>query len=94
MNEQSFFFSDTRSTGCGGRPDVLVAVFDRGHMTPNFALSSQYGSLAQLETFFMTNMCPQKADLNQGAWQKLEAFVVDVAQSLEHVFVISAADLW
>jgi hypothetical protein len=34
--------------------------FDRGHMTPNFAIASQYGSLAQLETFLITNISPQK----------------------------------
>jgi endonuclease G, mitochondrial len=58
-------------------------------MTPNFAISSQYGSLAPLETFLITNITPQKADLNQGSWQRLEKFVVDVAQKLDHVYVIS-----
>jgi endonuclease G, mitochondrial len=63
--------------------------FDRGHMTPNFAIASQYGSLAQLETFLMTNISPQKAPLNQGSWQRLEKFVVDAAQKFKHVYVTS-----
>lgn len=83
-----FFFADSRSTAAvDGR--TFGGGFDRGHMTPNFAIVTQYGSLAQLETFFMTNMCPQRADLNQGSWVRLEQFVIAAAQELDHVFVIS-----
>lgn len=63
--------------------------YDRGHMVPNAAIASQYGALAQMETFFMTNICPQKASLNQGAWQRLEAFIPKAAQEKKHVFVVA-----
>lgn len=83
-----FFYADNRTASAvDGR--TYGGGFDRGHMTPNFAIASQYGSLAQLETFFMTNMCPQKDDLNQGPWARLERHVVSAAQEKEHVFVIS-----
>lgn len=83
-----FFFADTRSASAvDGR--TFGNKYDRGHMTPNFAIARQYGSLAQLETFFMTNICPQRDDLNQGPWQRLEQYVVDLTKKLEHVYVIS-----
>ncbi len=46
--------------------------WDRGHMAPNSAMERQYGQQAQLETYFMTNVCPQTSSLNQGIWQGLE----------------------
>ena len=36
--------------------------FDRGHMAPNHAIATRYGREAQLETFLMSNVCPQAAD--------------------------------
>ncbi len=43
-----------------------------GHMTPNEVINRQFGRLAQMETFLMSNMSPQYASLNQGVWLKLE----------------------
>lgn len=51
--------------------------FDRGHMVPNAAINKQFGKLSQMETFLMSNICPQKANLNQGVWQKLEAAILN-----------------
>lgn len=51
--------------------------FDRGHMAPNAALNKQFGKLSQMETFIMSNISPQKAGLNQGVWQKLEAAILN-----------------
>lgn len=44
--------------------------FDRGHMAPSgdFRWDPQLDN----ETFFMSNMCPQTANLNQKAWNSLE----------------------
>ncbi|WP_407430158.1 DNA/RNA non-specific endonuclease [Arcticibacter sp.] len=46
--------------------------YDRGHMAPNATILSQYGQLGQLETYLMTNICPQSPALNQGLWASLE----------------------
>lgn len=46
--------------------------WDRGHMVPNAAMEHQYGQLAQLETYLMSNIIPQTSQLNQGLWQDLE----------------------
>ena len=41
-------------------------------MTPNEVINRQFGRLAQMETFLMSNMSPQYATLNLGVWSKLE----------------------
>ena len=46
--------------------------FDRGHLTPNAAVADPYGRVAQLETFLLSNVCPQAPHLNRGAWERLE----------------------
>lgn len=47
--------------------------FDRGHLAPNWAVSISYGREAQIETFYTSNITPQKPELNQGIWQALES---------------------
>ena len=46
--------------------------YDRGHMAPNATMLSQYGQMAQMETYLTTNICPQKPQLNQKLWAALE----------------------
>jgi endonuclease G len=55
--------------------------YDRGHMAPNFAIGSRYGRDAQLETFLMSNVCPQRSTLNQQTWEALEK---DIANNYSH----------
>ena len=49
--------------------------YDRGHMCPNSALNIQYGHMAQLESYLMSNICPQKDDFNRGIWMHLEGYI-------------------
>ncbi|NIR47099.1 DNA/RNA non-specific endonuclease [candidate division KSB1 bacterium] len=82
-----FYFRDIRVTpAVDGR--TFGGGFDRGHMVPNAVIGSQYGSLAQMETFYMTNMCPQNADLNQGPWMRLERWIPQAAEENDHIFVV------
>ncbi|MDL2297382.1 DNA/RNA non-specific endonuclease [Bacteroidales bacterium OttesenSCG-928-B11] len=65
--------------------------FDLGHLVPNAAINKQYGKLSQMETFMMSNISPQKAGLNRGVWQKLEAEILNKypnEKGKEHVWVI------
>ncbi|MEN9640565.1 MAG: hypothetical protein RLZZ262_2434 [Bacteroidota bacterium] len=61
-----------------------------GHMTPNEVINRQYGRLAQMETFMMSNMSPQYGSLNSGVWLKLENALREVQDTSQndHVFVI------
>ena len=64
-----------------------------GHLVPNEVTNRQYGRMAQLQTFFMSNMCPQKDSLNTGVWKDLETLVRSVedidGKSREHIWAIA-----
>jgi endonuclease G len=51
---------------------------DRGHQAP---LASFSGTPQAAETNFLSNITPQKADLNQGSWVRLETAERTLAQS-------------
>lgn len=61
-----------------------------GHMTPNEVINRQFGRLAQMETFFMSNMSPQYASLNSGVWLKLESAIREIKdeKGKDHVWAI------
>ena len=61
-----------------------------GHMTPNEVVNRQYGRLAQMETFFMSNMSPQYGSLNLGVWSKLEKAIREIedVDKSDHVWAI------
>lgn len=51
--------------------------YDRGHMAPNYAIAAVHGREAQHQTFLMSNISPQRPDLNRRLWQRLEEVVID-----------------
>lgn len=51
--------------------------YDRGHMAPNYAIATVHGRDAQKQTFLMSNISPQRPDLNRKLWQRLEEVVID-----------------
>lgn len=52
--------------------DYVGSGFDRGHLCPSADRSSS--PEANSQTFFMTNMAPQTADLNRNVWENLESY--------------------
>ncbi len=50
--------------------DYKGSGYDRGHMCP--AGDNKYRYRAMMESFYMTNMCPQIHSLNSGDWKELE----------------------
>ncbi|WP_428669521.1 DNA/RNA non-specific endonuclease [Roseibium sp.] len=62
-----------------------------GHMSPNEVINRQFGRLAQMETFLMSNMSPQYGSLNSGVWLKLETAIrlINDDPDRDHVWVIS-----
>lgn len=53
--------------------------FDRGHLVASF--DRVFSAEANKQTFFYTNMSPQRAKFNQVAWQQLERTVQDWAHT-------------
>lgn len=50
--------------------DYTDSGYTRGHMCP--AGDNKWDSQAYNESFYMTNVCPQKYELNSGKWKSLE----------------------
>jgi endonuclease G len=82
------FLSDSRSTAHVRDADFARSGFDRGHMAPNSAIARCYGAEAQLETFLLTNICPQSPALNEKVWERLEVAERRYADELEEVWVM------
>lgn len=71
------FVVDIRTDSKVTHEDYESSGYDRGHMVPNAAILEQYGQMAQLETFLISNVCPQTPGLNRGIWETLEAKIKD-----------------
>lgn len=61
--------------------------YDRGHICPSADRSSSEG--ANSSTFLMTNMTPQKHDLNAGPWEKLESYSRSMARRNMTLYIIA-----
>jgi len=64
------FAQDTSVKGCPTPRDYAGSGMDRGHMVP--AGDLKWDSTAMLQSFLMTNICPQDKSLNEGGWNRLE----------------------
>ena len=71
------FSQDWRALNFVDHSSYTGSGYDRGHMAPNYAISRLYGKEAQLDTFKMTNITPQKPKLNQETWRQLEELEAD-----------------
>lgn len=66
-----------------------VRGFDRGHQIPS---ADRYMSLsANQQTFYFTNLTPQRGVLNSGLWSALEAAVRDWANGVDTLYVVTGA---
>lgn len=66
------FETDRRTAAHVTTEDYARSGYDRGHMAPNYAIATHYGTAAQRETFLMSNVSPQLHTLNAGLWEDLE----------------------
>ena len=84
-----FFYTDSRTVAKvpGGK---TFPGFDRGHMTPNNAIQQEFGRLAQLETFLMSNISPQVGALNSGVWRTLEhAITAELVGKWDDLWIVA-----
>jgi endonuclease G len=69
--------------------DFKGSGYDRGHMVPS---ANQRGlELQNSETFLLSNMSPQKGDLNRFAWRKLEKEIriLDSKEDVLETYVVT-----
>nr|WP_249110521.1 DNA/RNA non-specific endonuclease [Neokomagataea anthophila] len=69
-----------------GLLDYRDAGFDRGHMTPS---GDEPGSDAQSQSFLLSNIVPQTAELNRGPWEGVESAVRGWAEQEGELFVVT-----
>jgi DNA/RNA endonuclease G (NUC1) len=68
--------------------DYTNGGFDRGHMMRS--ADRTVTNFENATTFYLSNVVPQTADLNQGVWASLEVFVADLARvSNKELFIIT-----
>ncbi len=67
--------------------DFRSLEFDRGHLVP--AADMAFSEEAMSETFFMSNMAPQRPGFNKGIWRELEELTRDWAKRFHHLYVVS-----
>lgn len=78
VERPSTFIQDTRVSGSATHHDYSNSGYDRGHMAPNYVIGRCYGEKAQMETFLMTNIIPQKPKLNRKQWKDLEQYIANI----------------
>jgi endonuclease G len=66
--------------------DYRGSGLDRGHLTPS---ADAPNAVAQRETFSLSNMVPQSAELNRGLWSGLESAVRNMALQDGELYVIT-----
>jgi len=71
------------------KADYTRTGYSRGHMAPN--ADFVFGLIPMVNTYIMTNMCPQLQSFNGGIWSVLEGRVRDWARSRQVVWVLTGA---
>ncbi len=67
--------------------DYRHSGYDRGHMCP--AADNKHSRTAMRESFLLSNICPQTAELNRGDWDSLEKLCRSWATAYDSVFIVS-----
>lgn len=75
------------ATGSASIEDYKHSGYDRGHLAP--AGSMNKNSTSMNESFYMSNMSPQKAAFNRGIWKKLESQVRTWSYDSDSLFVVT-----
>lgn len=74
-------------TGSAELSDYKGSGYDRGHLVPSADMA--FSEKANSETFYMSNMSPQKDGFNRGIWKKLEEHVRDYVRERGELYVIT-----
>ena len=75
------------ATGSAEPNDYWRTEYDRGHLVA--AADMAFSREAISETFFMSNIAPQKPSFNKGVWRELEELTRDWAKRFKHLYVVT-----
>lgn len=76
--ERPPFKQDPQAPNCSHPSHFAKSGYDRGHMAPNLAIARRYGRDGQRDTFYTSNICPQRPSLNRGPWCDLELRISEI----------------
>ena len=74
-------------TGSATPGDYRKSGYDRGHLAP--AADMAFSGQTMADSFFMSNMSPQKPAFNRGIWKDLEALVRSFAITERKIVVVT-----
>ena len=74
-------------TGSATPGDYRRSGYDRGHLAP--AADMAFSGRTMADSFFMSNMSPQKPAFNRGIWKDLEALVRNFAITERRIVVVT-----
>jgi endonuclease G, mitochondrial len=87
-----FRADDKVTTGSAEKKDYWESGYDRGHLAPS--ADFRWSEKAVSESFYYSNMSPQKPEFNRQSWSDLEAWVRRyVGDFQEPVFVVTGGIL-
>ena len=74
-------------TGSASLSDFKYSGYDRGHLAP--AADFSWSEEAMSDTFYLSNMSPQKPGFNRGIWRQLESQVREWVYRDKTLFVVT-----
>lgn len=88
MPRQSRFHPDDRLpfSDQAQLDDYRGSGYDRGHMTPNGSMPTDK---AQQQSFALSNIVPQTAQLNRGVWEGIEAATRRLAEREGELYIVT-----
>ena len=89
IRETVFWNTDLRTDALVTCNDFDGSGYQMGHMAPKAAIGYCYGESARWETFYLSNICPQTEELNNGLWKVLEAQEREWAKAFGGLWVIA-----
>ncbi len=78
-------------TGSATLADYRGSGYDRGHLAP--AADMKWSAIAMSESFYMSNMSPQRPSFNRGIWKMLEEQVRKWAVDNKSVYIATGGML-
>lgn len=75
------------ATGSADDADYEGSGYDRGHLAP--AEDMSWSSTTMAESFYYSNMSPQKISFNRGVWKRLEELVRYWATAYDSIYIVT-----
>ncbi len=81
------FNADPKVSSCPEWWEYKDSYYDRSHMAP--AMDMRWSAKSMEQCFYMTNICPQDHDLNNGEWRKMEEAIHSWARTYKQIYVMT-----